>query len=151
MSQTELIQALVALGIGFLIGFERRLRTSDVCSCPTTYVYLSGGAWLFTLVCRLSGHGTGVYWPLAAALYSVIGLIALAFVMRRGTEIHGVTTAVMMTLAAVAGTGCGLGYPAKTAEGMGLILLVGMLTSLLANEHETPPADEPSQPADNQP
>jgi len=105
-----LYEMLLSAGLGMLLGLERAIRKKD--ASITTFALVSLGSFLFTRV----GVETITSWegatadPLrvAAQIVSGVGFVGAGVIFKDHDHVAGITTAVMIWMAASIGMACGL-------------------------------------------
>lgn len=111
---------LIALGLGFAIGFERKLRSKE--AGIRTHTVVCVGAALIMVVSKYGfGDGKADLSRVAAQIVSGVGFLGAGIIVYRQHEIHGLTTAAGVW--ATAGVGM--------AAGAGLYILALLATALL--------------------
>jgi len=123
----DILKLLLAMALGGLIGAERELR--DKAAGFRTLMFISSGAALFTIFSyRLSelagGQSAGDPARIAAQVVTGIGFLGAGVIMRERGEIHGLTTAATIWLAAAVGMGAAAGYYLFTVLATAAILIV---------------------------
>src|SRR5258706_743063 len=92
MARVEVIlRLLLAAGLGAAIGLEREYRRKP--AGLRTNILISVGAALFTIVSLVIGHGSGVPDRIAAQIVTGVGFLGGGAILRRGTNVTGLTTA----------------------------------------------------------
>ncbi len=115
-----LIGILLALVLGFAIGFERKLRFKE--AGIRTHTIVCVGAALIMVVSKFGFEGqTADVSRVAAQIVSGVGFLGAGIIMFRGQKMHGLTTAAGVW--ATAGVGM--------AAGAGLYVLATLATVLL--------------------
>ncbi|MGN1076970.1 MAG: MgtC/SapB family protein, partial [Candidatus Gallimonas sp.] len=88
-----LLDLLLAVGLGFLIGLERKMRSKE--AGIRTHTIVCMGAALMMLVSKYGFAETSDFDPsrIAAQIVSGIGFLGAGIIVYRQHEIHGLTTA----------------------------------------------------------
>ena len=122
MSEVDLLlRAVLAAGLGFVLGWER-----ERCGSPAgdrTYALVGLGA------ATLAGLGVELYPAetarLIAGVVTGIGFLGAGIILRGAAgEVRGLTTAAGMWATAAVGVVAGLGRPALAIALAGLVLLI---------------------------
>ena len=121
MSTTRFIlQVLLALGLGILIGLERQWRK---CAAGLrTNVLVAVGAALFMAVAAEIG-GTGPE-RIASYIVSGIGFLGAGVILKDGASVRGLNTAATLWCTAAIGAYCGMGYVLKPFLGSVFIVCI---------------------------
>jgi len=108
----DLVQMLLAIVLGFIIGFQREMKHKPAGVNTITIVTLTS-----TLVMQLSyklpalgAGGSPDPTRLAAAIITGIGFLGAGVIMRTGMHVQGITTAATIWLMAGVGLAIGAGY-----------------------------------------
>ena len=114
-----LLDALVALALGALVGAERQYRQHPAGLRTNALVCL--GAALFVSITRLLGDATS---PTRVASYVVsgVGFLGGGVILRDGLTVKGIDTAATLWCSAAVGVLAGMGFPFAAAIGAGLVL-----------------------------
>ena len=123
-----LLDILLAIVLGFAIGFEREI--TNKWAGLRTHMLVCLGSCIFTL---LSIHAFPVYAHspqadparIAAQVLTGIGFIGGGTVLRHGYSIYGLTTAATLWITASIGMACGCGFTALAT--ICTVLAVGTL------------------------
>lgn len=123
-----LLDILLAIVLGFAIGFEREI--TNKWAGLRTHMLVCLGSCIFTL---LSIHAFPVYAHspqadparIAAQILTGIGFIGGGTVLRHGYSIYGLTTAATLWITASIGMACGCGFTALAT--ICTVLAVGTL------------------------
>ena len=103
-----LIGIAVAVGLGFAIGFERKLRYKE--AGIRTHTIVCVGAALMMVVSKYAFDGqTADASRVAAQIVSGIGFLGAGIIMFRGQKMHGLTTAAGIWATAGVGMASGAG------------------------------------------
>ena len=103
-----LIGVLLAVILGFAIGFERKLRYKE--AGIRTHIIVCVGAALLTVVSKYGFVGvTADAARIAAQVVSGIGFLGAGIIMFRGQKMHGLTTAAGVWTTAGVGMAAGAG------------------------------------------
>ena len=128
VDKVMLLDILLAIVLGFAIGFEREI--TNKWAGLRTHMLVCLGSCIFTL---LSIHAFPVYAHspqadparIAAQILTGIGFIGGGTVLRHGYSIYGLTTAATLWITASIGMACGCGFTALAT--MCTVLAVGTL------------------------
>ena len=114
-----IVRILAAIGLGFILGFEREITNKY--AGLRTHILVCLGACVFTIISiygfpMFSGdipeyHPNGIRDTarVAAQIVTGIGFIGAGTVMRHGTNVSGITTAATLWMCAAIGMSCGCG------------------------------------------
>lgn len=131
ISKSMLLDILLAIVLGFAIGFEREI--TNKWAGLRTHMLVCLGSCIFTL---LSIHAFPVYAHspqadparIAAQILTGIGFIGGGTVLRHGYSIYGLTTAATLWITASIGMACGCGFTALaiicTVLAVGTLVLI---------------------------
>lgn len=130
MSLTEIILRLLAAVLaGAAIGLERELR--DKAAGLRTHILVALGAAVYLVMSADLATETGssdgqMLDPLrvVGGLIGGIGFLAAGVIMEQRGNVHGLTTAASLWMAAALGAGAGLGQFALVAIAVAITLLV---------------------------
>lgn len=122
MNELEsLIGVLVAVVLGFAIGFERKLRFKE--AGIRTHTIVCVGSALIMVVSKYAFTGMDAdVSRVAAQIVSGIGFLGAGIIMLRGQKMHGLTTAAGIWATAGVGMAAGAGLYI-VATGAALILI----------------------------
>lgn len=128
VDKVMLLDILLAIVLGFAIGFEREI--TNKWAGLRTHMLVCLGSCIFTL---LSIHAFPVYAHspqadparIAAQILTGIGFIGGGTVLRHGYSIYGLTTAATLWITASIGMACGCGFTALAT--ICTVLAVGTL------------------------
>lgn len=98
-------ELLLSILLGFIIGFERRLRSKE--AGIRTHTIVCVGAALMTIVSR--NIGTGDPGRIAAQIVSGVGFLGAGMIVYKQQEVKGLTTAAGVWTTAGVGMACGAG------------------------------------------
>lgn len=137
IDKSMLLDILLAVVLGFAIGFEREI--TNKWAGLRTHILVCLGACIFTL---LSIHAFPIYAHspqadparVAAQIITGIGFIGGGTVLRTGGSISGLTTAATLWIAASIGMACGCGF--RTLAVVSTVLVVGVLVLIRIFEKE---------------
>ncbi len=117
-----LIDILLSVLLGFLIGLERKLRSKD--AGIRTHTIVCMGSALIMVVSKYAFIGVADYDParIAAQIVSGIGFLGAGIIVYRKQTIHGLTTAAGVWATAGVGMACG-GELYILAAGSAVILI----------------------------
>lgn len=109
----DILNLLVAMGLGGLIGLEREWR--DKSAGFRTLMFISAGSALFTIFSIRISHAYGLNGPgdpsrIAAQIVSGIGFLGAGVILREHGEVRGLTTAATIWMVAGLGVGAGAGF-----------------------------------------
>src|ERR1043166_7608272 len=115
---------LLAAGLCAAIGLEREYRQKP--AGLRTNILIALGAALFTILSTLIGGDAGSADRIAAQIITGIGFLGGGAILRRGSAVHGMTTAATIWVNAAIGMSAGAGYfaLATTTTAVTLIVLV---------------------------
>ena len=103
-----LIGVVIALALGFAIGFERKLRSEE--AGIRTHTIVCVGAALMMVVSKYGFGGVQADSArVAAQIVSGIGFLGAGIIMFRGQKMHGLTTAAGVWATAGVGMAAGAG------------------------------------------
>ena len=103
-----LVNVLVAVLLGFAIGFERKLRYKE--AGIRTHTIVCVGSALMMAVSKYASAGTEADGArIAAQIVSGIGFLGAGIIMFRGHKMHGLTTAAGIWATAGVGMAAGAG------------------------------------------
>lgn len=122
-----LLRILLAVGLGFVMGVERRLRLKV--AGIRTHVVVAAGACLFMLVSKY-GFSDSVQFDasrIASQVVSGISFIGAGMIMHRQQAVHGLTSAAGIWLTAAIGMAAGAGLYIIATAATGIVLLVQLI------------------------
>ena len=121
-----LVRLLAATAVGLILGINRELK--DKPAGLRTHAIVALGAAIITLLSILPpSDGTSASRALQGVITG-IGFLGAGVILRSPEgEVHGLTTAATIWLAASFGAACGLGYWSVAAVGAALALLILVL------------------------
>lgn len=102
-----LLQVLLAFALGFVVGFERKMRYKE--AGIRTHSIVSGGAALMVLIGKYGFEGGGDASRIAAQIVTGIGFLGAGVIMFRRDSLRGVTTAAGIWATAGVGMAAGAG------------------------------------------
>jgi putative Mg2+ transporter-C (MgtC) family protein len=103
------LRLVVALVLGLALGTERELRGHP--AGIKTMALIAVGACMFTTLGLLPEFGTRVDpTRIAAQIVTGVGFLGAGAIMRQGSDVHGLTTAASIWVAASLGMAVGFGY-----------------------------------------
>lgn len=130
MTATEfLLDSLLALALGSLIGLERQVRQHPAGLRTNALVCL--GAALFVAVSRLAGD-TNSPTRIASYVVSGVGFLGGGVILREGLTVKGVDTAATLWCSAAVGVLAGMGFAAEAGIGAVLVLAINVAVRPLA-------------------
>ena len=115
-----LLDILLAAVLGFLIGFERKLRSKE--AGIRTHTIVSVGSALFMVVSKYAFGSEADAARVAAQIVSGIGFLGAGIIVYRQHEVHGLTTASGVWATAGVGMACG-GQKYVLAIGAALLMV----------------------------
>ncbi len=117
----QIIRLILALALGFAIGFERKMRFKE--AGPRTHTIVCIGSCLFTL---LSIYAFPKSDParIAAQIVPGIGFIGAGMIFYHKETVHGLTTAAGMWATAAIGMAMGAGWYVISILATVLIILI---------------------------
>ena len=113
-------ELLLAVTLGFIIGFERKMRSKE--AGIRTHTIVCFGAALMTMISR--NIGTGDPGRIAAQIVSGIGFIGAGMIVYKRHEVKGLTTAAGIWTAAGIGMACGAGLHLISIGSTALMIIV---------------------------
>src|SRR3984893_5282287 len=117
------LRLLVALVLGLVLGIEREFRGHP--AGIKTMGLISLGACMFTALGLLPEFGTRVDpTRIAAQIVTGVGFLGAGSIMRQGGDVHGLTTAASIWVAASLGMAIGFGYYAIAAFTTFLVIVM---------------------------
>lgn len=137
VDKAMLLDILLAVILGFAIGFEREI--TNKWAGLRTHILVCLGSCIFTL---LSIHAFPIFAHspqadparVAAQIITGIGFIGGGTVLRQGFSVSGLTTAATLWIAASIGMTCGCGF--RTLAVVSTVLVVGVLVLIRIFEKE---------------
>ena len=122
-----LLRMLLALGLGFAMGVERKIRFKE--AGMRTHSVVAGGAALFILVSKYGFPDVANYDAarVAAQVVSGIGFLGAGMILHRKQAVHGLTTAAGVWFTAGIGMACGAGMYWLAVGATAIIILVQCL------------------------
>lgn len=132
-----LLQVVMALAVGGVIGLEREFRTGNGLR---TLMLICLGATLFTLYGQEYGEGGSDPSRISSSVVTGVGFLGAAMILTFKSGVFGFTTAASVWLAAALGVGIGIGEYEVVAVATVLVLValwgVPMVRSL-GGAHQT--------------
>lgn len=102
----NIINAIVATGLGLLLGFERAVHHKN--ASLKTFSLISLGSCIFTqLSLEIASINSTDPARIAAQIVSGIGFVGGGVIFKTSDHVEGITTAVMLWFAASIGMCCG--------------------------------------------
>ena len=130
MTTTDfLLDSLLALALGSLIGLERQVRQHP--AGLRTNALVCVGAALFVAVSRLAGD-TNSPTRVASYVVSGVGFLGGGVILREGLTVKGVDTAATLWCSAAVGVLAGMGFPTEAVAGAVLVLAINLAVRPLA-------------------
>lgn len=122
-----LLRILLAVGLGFVMGVERRLRLKV--AGIRTHVVVAAGACLFMLVSKYGFSDSAQFDAsrIASQVVSGISFIGAGMIMHRQQAVHGLTSAAGIWLTAAIGMAAGAGLYIIASVATGIVLLVQLI------------------------
>jgi putative Mg2+ transporter-C (MgtC) family protein len=103
------LRIVIALVLGLALGTEREARGHP--AGIKTMALISVGACMFTVMGLLPVFGTRVDpTRIAAQIVTGVGFLGAGAIMRQGSDVHGLTTAASIWVAASVGMAVGFAY-----------------------------------------
>jgi len=103
---TFLIDMVIAIALGFLIGAERESRGKD--AGISTHTFVISGAMLFTFMSMTVDPASQS--RIAAQVVSGIGFLGAGIILKDGLTVRNLTTAASIWFAGAIGMAIGFGY-----------------------------------------
>ena len=123
MTTTQMtLRLLLATGLGAAIGIEREFRQKP--AGLRTNILIALGSALFTTVSVQFAIVSGTPDRVAAQIVTGIGFLGAGAIMRRGTLVHGMTTAATIWVNAAVGMAAGAGEMAMATIATVIALIV---------------------------
>ncbi len=116
-----LLRMLLSLFLGYLIGFERKMRKKE--AGVRTHTIVCVGACLYMLISKFGFEGADTA-RVAAQIVSGIGFIGAGMIFYHKQAIRGLTTAAGIWATAAIGMACGAGMYLVSVISTILIVLV---------------------------
>jgi putative Mg2+ transporter-C (MgtC) family protein len=101
-----IVDAMVALVLGYIIGAERELRGKD--AGISTHIFVICGAMLFTFMSMTVDPASKS--RIAAQIVSGIGFLGAGLILKDGITVKNLTTAASIWFAGAIGMAIGFGY-----------------------------------------
>ncbi len=117
----SLLNILLSAALGFIIGFERKLRSKE--AGIRTHAIVSVGSALMMAVSKYAFGGEADAARVAAQIVTGIGFLGAGIIVYRKHAVHGLTTAAGIWASAGVGMACGGGLYIL-AVGASLILIL---------------------------
>lgn len=123
IDKTMLLDILLAIVLGFAIGFEREI--TNKWAGLRTHMLVCLGSCIFTLL-SIHAFPVAAHSPqadparIAAQILTGIGFIGGGTVLRHGSSIYGLTTAATLWITASIGMACGCGFTSLAIVSTGL-------------------------------
>ena len=121
-----MLDILLSIGLGFIIGLERKIRSKE--AGIRTHTIVCVGAALMTVISK--NIGTGDPGRIAAQIVSGVGFLGAGMIVYKQHEVHGLTTAAGVWATAGVGMACGCGLYIIAAGATVLMIAVQMLLHL---------------------
>lgn len=126
------IRCLLAVFLGFIIGFERQWSRHP--AGIITNVLVAVGAFLFTSFSFASGVDIKDETRVAAQVVTGIGFLGAGVIMRQGLNIRGLNTAATIWCSGAIGVLCANGSLWKPIIGSAIILLINVALRPVAHK-----------------
>lgn len=120
-----LIGIVIALALGFAIGFERKLRSKE--AGIRTHTIVCVGAALMMVVSKYGFSGAADSARVAAQIVSGVGFLGAGIIMLRGQKMQGLTTAAGVWATAGVGMAAGAGLYYVALFSTVIIILIQFL------------------------
>lgn len=120
-----LIGIVVALALGFAIGFERKLRSKE--AGIRTHTIVCVGAALMMVISKYGFDGRADAARIAAQIVSGVGFLGAGIIMLRGQKMYGLTTAAGVWATAGVGMAAGAGLYYVALFSTVIIILIHLL------------------------
>ena len=125
---------LLSILLGFVIGYERRIRSKE--AGVRTHTIVCVGAALLTIISRNIGNGDP--GRIAAQIVSGVGFLGAGMIVYKQHEVKGLTTAAGVWATAGVGMACGAGlYVVAIAATMAMISVQFVLHSRFFRQRKT--------------
>ena len=124
---TCILQMLLSLGLGFAIGFERKMRFKE--AGVRTHTIVCVGACLYMIVSKYGFTGADTA-RVAAQIVSGIGFIGAGMIFYHKQVVHGLTTAAGIWATAAIGMAVGAGLWIISIAASAIIILVQCIMHL---------------------
>ena len=122
-----ILQMLTALGLGFAIGFERKMRFKE--AGIRTHTIVCVGACLYMIISKYGFTGADTA-RVAAQIVSGIGFIGAGMIFYNKQIVHGLTTAAGIWATAAIGMAVGAGLWWISLTAAALIILIQYIMHL---------------------
>lgn len=119
-----LLDLLLSVALGFLIGFERKIRSKE--AGIRTHTIVCMGSALMMIVSKYAFGDTADTARVAAQIVTGIGFLGAGIIVYKRHEVRGLTTAAGVWATAGVGMACG-GRLYIIAVGAALIMIVAQL------------------------
>ena len=111
---------LLSIVLGFLIGYERRMRSKE--AGVRTHTIVCVGAALLTIISKHIGNGDP--GRIAAQIVSGVGFLGAGMIVYKQHEVKGLTTAAGVWATAGVGMACGAGLYVIAVVATAVMILV---------------------------
>lgn len=122
-----ILQMLLALALGFAIGFERKMRFKE--AGVRTHTIVCVGACLYMIVSKYGFEGADTA-RVAAQIVSGIGFIGAGMIFYHKQVVHGLTTAAGIWATAAIGMSVGAGLWLISLSASAIIILIQCIMHL---------------------
>lgn len=103
---TFLVDAVIAVFLGYIIGAEREFRGKD--AGISTHIFVISGAMLFTFMSMIVDPASKS--RIAAQIVSGIGFLGAGLILKDGASVRNLTTAASIWFAGAIGMAIGFGF-----------------------------------------
>jgi putative Mg2+ transporter-C (MgtC) family protein len=133
------VRLVLAAALGGVLGYERERRGKG--AGMRTYMLISAGSALFALVPHLARMSDDAVSRVLQGLAAGVGFLGAGPILKREQqgEVHGLTTAAGIWMAAAIGMAAGLGREVTAILGAGLALIILALLPHLDHPAEPKP------------
>ncbi|MBR8537107.1 MgtC/SapB family protein [Carboxylicivirga sediminis] len=130
MTYTEFaLRLVIALGAGFLIGFERSWHHKSAGLRTITLVTI--GSALYVMLSVNITQTEGDVTRIIAQVVSGIGFLGAGIIFKEGVNVHGLTTAATVWCSSAIGCLAGAGYHIEAIIATVLVLAINSVMLLL--------------------
>lgn len=130
MTYTEFaLRLVIALGAGFLIGFERSWHHKSAGLRTITLVTI--GSALYVMLSIYITQTEGDVTRIIAQVVSGIGFLGAGIIFKEGVNVHGLTTAATVWCSSAIGCLAGAGYHIEAIVSTVLVLAINSVMLIL--------------------
>ncbi|MBS2213706.1 MgtC/SapB family protein [Carboxylicivirga mesophila] len=130
MNYTEFaLRLVIALGAGFLIGFERSWHHKSAGLRTITLVTI--GSALYVMLSIYITQTEGDVTRIIAQVVSGIGFLGAGIIFKEGVNVHGLTTAATVWCSSAIGCLAGAGYHIEAIVSTVLVLAINSVMLIL--------------------